>query len=239
MHDPLTKAFEIKYPWKKWGKKGQSDWEKNYRETFISVWHKDPETDGSDDSCGWFVRSRHCDESIIEEIKKHYDFDWDDDYGGLFDKDGNPRFSVSGVVLNLFSVAAFIHFKYNRGSADKFMRKHLAKILHFAENHIDSLHPTITQKYGKEPRGERIDSLARTVYPWIVRETRKWYQHPRWHIHHWQISFEPWGRFRRRFWDKCCICNKRGFKESAMGNWGGTKIWHRSCRNERDSVKNG
>lgn len=45
MFDPLTVAFEIKYPWKGKGRL--------YRDAFITVWHKDPCKDGSDDSCDW------------------------------------------------------------------------------------------------------------------------------------------------------------------------------------------
>jgi hypothetical protein len=56
MHDPMTVAFEIRYPWKKYGKRGRTEFERNYREPFITVWHVDPEKDGSDDSCDWFGR---------------------------------------------------------------------------------------------------------------------------------------------------------------------------------------
>jgi hypothetical protein len=46
MFDPLTVAFEIKYPWKGKGRL--------YRDAIITVWHKDPCSDGSDDSCDWW-----------------------------------------------------------------------------------------------------------------------------------------------------------------------------------------
>jgi hypothetical protein len=46
MFDPLTVAFEIKYPWKGKGRL--------YRDPIVTVWHKDPCKDGSDDSCDWF-----------------------------------------------------------------------------------------------------------------------------------------------------------------------------------------
>lgn len=50
MFDPLTVAHEIKYPWR--GKK--SEWfPKGYRATFITIWHRDPCKDGSDNSCDW------------------------------------------------------------------------------------------------------------------------------------------------------------------------------------------
>jgi len=55
MHDPSSVAHEIKYPWRKYGKKGTNDFDRSYRETFITIWHRDPEIGGSDDSCGWFT----------------------------------------------------------------------------------------------------------------------------------------------------------------------------------------
>ena len=42
MHDPLTVAFSIEFPWK--SKSG-------YRPEFITIWHKDPCKDGTDSSC--------------------------------------------------------------------------------------------------------------------------------------------------------------------------------------------
>lgn len=58
MHDPMTVAFEIRYPWRKYGARGASEFLRNYREAFITIWHVDPEKDGSDDSCDWFGRKR-------------------------------------------------------------------------------------------------------------------------------------------------------------------------------------
>ena len=60
MHDPWTLAHKIKSPFK--NKSG-------YRNSLISIWHVDPETDGTDNSCGWFMRARHGDDKVLEEIK--------------------------------------------------------------------------------------------------------------------------------------------------------------------------
>ncbi len=32
--------------------------------------------------------------------------------------------------------------------------------------------------------------------------------------------------------DKCCVCGKRGFKNSAIGSWSGDQIWHSECDND-------
>lgn len=70
MHDPMTVAFEIRYPWRKhkaWPR-GVDKWEQltpeqqrgrrpvlrsGYRESFITIWHVDPEKGGGDNSCDW------------------------------------------------------------------------------------------------------------------------------------------------------------------------------------------
>ena len=46
MHDPMTVAFDIKYPW--WRK--SSLFPKGYHSSFITIWHVDPDIRGDDDS---------------------------------------------------------------------------------------------------------------------------------------------------------------------------------------------
>jgi hypothetical protein len=228
MHDPMTVAFKIGYPWKD---KPSQCWPNGYRHAFITIWHKDPEKDGTDDSCGWFKRARHGDKELLRLIRAEYEFEWDRDYGGWFDKDGKPKFSVIATVLNMFWRAAWIHFGKDRDKANRFLLRQLFDIMFFAENPVDSLHPFITNKYGVDRRDDRIDEAASVVYGWILRADQKWWQHARWHVWHWRIQVHPWQTLRRRFWDRCCKCGKRGFAkgESAMGDWSGTRIWHQRC----------
>lgn len=56
MHDPQRVAHEIKSPFRA---KPSKFWPKGYRNSLITIWHVDPERDGTDDSCGWFIRGRH------------------------------------------------------------------------------------------------------------------------------------------------------------------------------------
>lgn len=55
MHDPMTVAFDIRSPF---GKKNELMKDKSYRyhAPIITIWHVDPESDGTDDSCDWFGR---------------------------------------------------------------------------------------------------------------------------------------------------------------------------------------
>lgn len=184
MHDPSTLIGDLRWPWGR-------------RQSIISLWHEDPETDGTDDSCGWFMRARHGDPIVLKRIVDDFSFEWDATHGGWFDAEGRPRLSVSAITLDMFHKAAWAHFRRNRRRVQRFMRRHLVDILLFAEN-IDSLQPYIVSRYGIEPREDRIRECAGIVYGCVLRWSQPWWRHPRWHVHHWRIQFHPWERLRRR-----------------------------------------
>lgn len=232
MHDPKTVAFEI-YLGSKIKKNG------NYREPFITIWHCDPEEDGTDDSCGWFIRERHVNQDILKKIKSEFEFNFKHNY--WFDKEGRQVFSTIGTLMLMYRIAAWTHFNYNREKTDRFMRKYCVDIINFAENPTDCGGDDITGRWYNDNllSKERFSNFARMVYTDILRKERKWFQHPRWHFWHWEIQFHPLQKLKRRWWDKCSKCGKRGFKGSAFGNWEGTEIWHQDCNidnNLRDSV---
>ncbi len=191
MHDSDTLAFEIRYPWRAY-MCPRNDWEKTYRNSFITIWHRDPERDGTDDSCGWFKRARHGDPATLEKIKNRFAFEWERETGGWF-RDGYPAFSPAGVLLNMFAVAVYCHYG-DWGQSDRFMRRHLYDILLLAENPVDSMHPWITQKYGPEKKADRIEHCSHVVYGCILRWEQPWWRHPRWHVWHWKIQVHPWQR---------------------------------------------
>lgn len=245
MHDPLTLAFTIPLPWKKYGKNGKSDFERGYREPLISIWHRDPEHHGSDDSCGWFMRAGHGDRAVCKAIKGDFEFNWDADYGGWFDKAGKPTMSPMAITLGMFHAATWQHFRHDPHKRERFIRTHLADILHFAENPIDSMLTSINGKYGIEPRGDRIASAASIVYGCVLRWARPWYRHPRWHFWHWEFQVHPWQTFRRWAFSRCCKCGGRfswGYSP-VSGNWDHIKpklfcsevgVYHGDCARPSD-----
>lgn len=228
MHDPMTVAHEIKAPWKHAPSKL---WPKGYRPTLITIWHVDPERDGSDDSCGWFKRARHGDATVLEKIRNDFAFDWDADYGGWFDKTGKPILSPAGITLCMFRLAAAHHFRGNRWSrrTERFMRRYLFEILYFAENPTDSMHPSIVGRYGIEKREDRIAQAASIIYGCVLRWDQPWYRHPRWHFWHWRLQVHPWQALRRRLLTRCAGCGKPFIGECPTSfGWGSKpKRWFR------------
>lgn len=237
MHDPLTVAFQIRYPWRKYGNRGRTEFERQYRETFITIWHRDPGRGGSDDSCGWFKRAWHGNQETLSKIRSEFNHSWDSKYSGWFDSEGKPLYSPMAIALGMFRIAAWVHFK-DRRKSDRFMQRHLYDILSFAENPVDSMLPTITSKYGIESKDRRVEQAASVIYGCILRWEQRWWQHPRCHVHHWRIQIHPWQQLRRRYWERCCKCGKRGFPKGvgAMGDWSGTRVWHDTCDEAKSAV---
>jgi hypothetical protein len=195
MHDPLSVAWEIVNPFNK--------------NKLITIWHVDPCHDGTDDSCGRYLRDRHGNKDTLNRIIRRFESEFKD----LFDEECQPKLSTIAIGLNLFSLAAWEHFNHNDRKTKNFMRKYLYEIMIFTENTIDSLHPSINSsrqytRYYAAKRGEKINEFSYIVYGWILRATRPWYKHPKYHIHHWQIQFHAWQVLRRYLFSKCKYCGK-------------------------------
>lgn len=167
---------------------------------------------------------------------------------GWFCPNGAPHYSVHGIVLNLFFTAVGIHFHSdgctNWKRARTWMQANLFDILMFAENSTDSLFDVITRKFeigcGEEytpaTRAERIERIAAVIYGWILRREQKWWQHPRWHIHHWRLQIPLFHRLHRRLFIRCAECGKSfAWNETPISSWEGNRIWHQRC--DRTIVK--
>jgi hypothetical protein len=191
MFNPMTVAFNINSPIKING----------HRDTLITIWHIDPCKDNTDDSCGWFMRSRHGDENVLAEIKKEFEFNFKHNY--WFDKTGKQKFSTIGILVQMYSHASWIYFKRNRKKKNKFMRKYLFDIIAFAENPIDCGGDSIVNRWNVSNEDERFSGLASMVYSDILNKERKWYKHPKWHIHHWKIQFCFLQRFKKKVNTNC------------------------------------
>lgn len=230
--------------------------------TLFTLWHVDPCRKGNDDSCGWFMRAYHGDPAVLAKIIQRFAEDWDrtfttkqDDHdpddGAFVSKTyccgyfypensgaGMPNMGVTAIVLNLFFVAASVFFASdgctNWKKSRRFMQRHLFDIMLFAENPTDSLRDEIVRKFGTEKKRQvRIENVASVIYGWILRETRPWYKHPRWHVNHLKLQIHVWQLFHRWAFERCSKCGK-GFhwRETVCGSWSGDAVWHMNCEDQ-------
>jgi hypothetical protein len=175
----------------------------------------------------------HGQEATLEKIVKRFEMDWDRVYvfkgsqpgsgresmHGYFTPFGARNMSRHGIALNLFFIAASIVFecdgRSNWKKSRRWMQQNLFDILLFAENPTDSAFFQPIDDWYREhgqsdyKREEKIRSVASMIYGWILRKTRPWYRHPRWHIHHWRIQIHPIGQFKRWAFSRCCKCGSR------------------------------
>jgi hypothetical protein len=226
MHDAYTQVLDINIPFT--GRKNSAGAWEVYPRTLLTIWHVDTEADGTDDACGWFLRTRHVDQEKLKKIEERYEYE----YENLFDEFGNPKFSAQSITLTLFLSAAYIHFG-NWKKTHKYMRSHLFDLLYFAENPVDSLYSSITDYEGGK-KNERIRYFASCIYPYILRDIRPWWKHPRWHIHHWKIQVPMIQVLKRFLFSRCEWCGKRfRWGESpTVTSWDHKgPFWFRSERN--------
>lgn len=246
MHDPNIVAFEIKYPWwksKPWPKgvasygqmtlrqqrRRSPHWKEGYRETFITIWHRDPERDGSDDSCGWSRNKKKERDprfvALIEDIKK-FDCRADSDWQQLFQKSARiPHPNFPALQWINFGDAYCITYAMlwqiaNRDGNRKWFDKHGVQAAHnLVYSTIDSI-ASCSSLFGM------IDCIASHY----ARKTRPWWKHPRWHLWHWRIQCHPLQLLKRCLFDRCAICGGRfKYGETVCGNWEGNAIWHPRC----------
>lgn len=263
MYDPNTVAFEIKYPWyayKPWPVKrlrenagldgskhswnqltnGQQAgcsqmWPEGYRNTFITIWHLDPEKDGSDDSCGWaYVKLTKSQKTILKNIawwegqEPHFlcckNRQWTGSVADAESLARGLRLLVCRVLkLKLSwdeicrSAAESVHIRHG----DKFG----SEFCFLAGYHTNS--ETIT----KDRRADHMYGILCGVARSLLTDKRPRWKHPRWHFWHWRITCQSFLSFKRWAFSRCCKCGK-GFSwgySPTTDNWNSTgPRWFRS-----------
>jgi len=244
MHDPKTVAFEIKNPFVL-VKKGRS------RPSLVTIWHNDPENfrfkDGTrkqggrdDDSCGWSSPLYSIAEgNAIHALAK-------EQYSSIFErqvaeKEGKSYAYICNEPQTTYEVVYWIWRSIKAHGKKGWRYGRFKNFLSSAElEFIMSLatSPGDNFKHHVIKNETSFISMFFLIWKAYNRFHRPWYKHPRWHIHHWSIQFHPFQNIKRRYWDKCSICGKRGFKGMAYGDWGGTRIWHQECNDQNRPTAN-
>jgi hypothetical protein len=250
----MTVAFEIKYPWRKNPRRpktdGESDFshefDQGYRETFVTIWHVDPELRGSDDSCGWFTPpfskdTRDICKSLAQVEARE---PW---FMALDERSISDAILCERLLFGAFMLVS--QCLVNRGILRCGVS--VAQATRWAamgtHNSIENFRSSLCFKSGwhsnwhrsSEPntveedkfwREEQARSFFGAIAGWILRDRRMWFQKPRWHVWHWQFQIHPLQHLRRRLFDRCDKCGGHfAYGESLCGEWSGKKVWHMSC----------
>lgn len=240
MYDTTTQAFDIKWP------VSQGTGRYKYRPSLLTIWHKDPEKRRGrvcrrgDDTCGWSTPNPTVKE--WEDVKKLAK----DQYSTIFEKQKALKEGASYASIRnepeIFdaiywawrAIKRYYHYKPNAvvwQYQPNISHKEFIAMFDLATCPVDNLKHTFESIKNEDD----FESFFLAVYRNYLRFHRPWYKHPKWHFWHWSLQFHPWQAFRRRYFDKCCKCGKRGFPKgvSAMGDWEGTRIWHDYCGDDK------
>lgn len=263
MHDPMTVAFEIKSPFyahKPWPKKARRDpnpfelrrawdamtdeerstrskmWPDGYRNSLFTIWHVDPEKDGSEDSCGFgYARLTKTQIETLRNV--------------AWNEGQNPHFLCcrekkwTGTISESEALSRGIYFLVCRALKLKSTYEDAAKYASESTHMSDCCgfggqwcfppgYHTNSNRDTPEQRQDHFHRILCGVARNIISERRPWWKHPRWHVHHWKIQWHFGQKLYRWIFARCSKCGKRFSKwgdSNVISDWNGTRIWHGAC----------
>lgn len=231
MHDPCIVAFEIRRPWRK---KPTIHWPKGYRPTMVTIWHVDPERDGSDDSCGWT-----CPRLTIDQLLRLKSFAWSEGHYPYFLRRagrtwiGSRREAESmlcGLLLNI-AERLDIRMEYSEAARTAAMVMHSPGCSDPAAQFVfEPGYHTNFQTDSPKDREERFCRIVYNLAAWyVLRPRRRWWQHPRWHFWHWRIQVHGVQNLKR--WQ----AGVTYWAEAEMFDWKKERdVWLQAANRERE-----
>jgi len=235
MHDPHILTFQIKSPF---FRRRVLPNGRKYREhnTLVSVWHVDPETDGSDDSCGWSApKLSDRDKKIINEI-----VDWDNQFNWFtspfipsvvvdpkYDYHQQQIGDALGHVASAWQMIAWRRDRRRRLTTAEWW-----EVVSLATNPTDNLRASLVDNE------QSLEAQARHFVWCVMRDYlrfhRPWWKHPRWHFWHWELQIHPLQNLKRWLFSRCDGCGKRfGWGESpTCSSWNSSgPLWFKGEKN--------
>lgn len=209
----MTVAFTIKRPWPaRWPGRIPHGW---YWPALVTIWHVDPETDGTDNSCGWFLPpSTTAHRALVAELVTddlHFPYFSSPSVqqsGVVVDPEYDYRELQPGDALALISTAwTMIAWRLERR---RLTPADLVAIHDLACTRQDNLRHNLVMEPGERQDTKKL--LERFFYSVLrnyLRFRRPWYRKPRWHVWHWRIQIEPLLCLKRWLFSRCCVCGKR------------------------------
>lgn len=217
MHDPLTVAFEILNPFRV-----RVVGKQKMRDPLVTIWHRDPESDGSDDSCGWYCPkiSREQRKKIIKLARDERDF-----------MVGDLGYMMNPIEL-IYWIYRLLAWRLH-GRRESLTYKETVLCLDLAINPTDNLR-WHCQAALENP--EEFETLFLLVYRQYLRLHRPWWKHPRYHLHHWRIQIHPLQNLKRFIFKRCAACGKR-FPWNYSPILSNSKTFHHKCYHDRRTLR--
>jgi len=231
MHDPMTQAFQICL-WYRIGKLGNKPW--RYWVPIVTVWHVDPEKDGSDDSCGWSYP--RCTKEQSDRLKT---LAQDEAHDPWFQKEKGKRHHSPTEMETLARQAILLTARVLRVNVTLEQATLWAvEMLNCSYDNIRGDFSFLAGWHSNNPndtedsRQYHAEGLFFTCARIILRNKRRWYQHPKYHFWHWKLQMHPLQAFKRWAFSRCQKCGGRfawGYCPVST-SWDGGPKWFRSER---------
>lgn len=212
-----------------------------YSNLFFTIWHVDPEADGSDDSCGWFnPKITKQDKEIVDDM-----IDWEKNFPYYSSPYMpltvvNPVYDFNQMLAGdcLAHVAwAWMHVAWEKDRRTRLTTSEWWAVVNLSANPNDNLRAILSDS--EEAAESRIARFFYCIIKAYSRHHLPWWKHPRWHIYHWEIQVHFIQKLKRRLFSRCAHCGVHfswGYHPISNGNtknsrwFGGEKnCYHHDC----------
>lgn len=244
MYDPMTVAFEIRVPWpwprSSWKSKGKDGVErkrKGSRPSIMTIWHVDPEKDGSDDSCGWsrpkLTRDQRSNLSFLGSCEMRDPW-FQRETTKLPSSPADAEALLRGALI---ATARSLRIKLGWEEVSELA----SDLMH---GPVDNLRgsfchlPGWHTNFAEDTESDRKDCAERFFWNLgglLLARRRPWWKKPRWHFWHWSFQIHFIQNLKRWLFSRCARCGKRftwGYAPISHQWHGGGPRWFKSEENK-------